>query len=683
MASVHSGKKSLNRPLAAAAHEAIERLESRQLFAATVLATIPSQFGTPGATATVVDLNDFVADPANESTVNMVTSTGTVQIQTFDQEVPINTTNFLRYVRRGLYDNAIFQRSVLTPVPFVLQGGGEYADGTSVPSLGQIQSEPNGPRHNVRGTLAFARVGPESGGGPDTATNQFFFNLGDNSANLDAQNGGFTVFGQVQGTGMDVIDQLAALPNATDRKILSADVVQDMTYTVTSSDPSQVTPSVNAQGILSLNFASATSQATITVTGTDLSNNTVQTTFAAAAGFPVSLGGSSGNKSITYTQTDGTVSTISLKGNGSANVILNGVSLTQSTRKGNVAITGQASVASLDITGTDAKTSLSIKTRGGTGITTLGGLTADGAVRSISGKAVRLTGALSVGGTAGAIVLGDVTNTSITLGGSGTDKGATLSLGNITDTSITSAEPIRSLKVASAVNSDGTADNISAAGITSLASSGDFGASINLSGENNLRSMKVGGNLTGNITAHQIGSLSVKGDITSIQITASHGAAEVVTAGGNPDSKANQAIQSIKVHGAIAGSTVRSGGSFGSISAGDVTSSLIVSGAPAISQIPTQVSDIPEPGSILSFKSKSFASTFVIARNLGKVSLGTVSINNSGSQFGAYADTIVAVSGRTNGTPAQKINVKRPADQTGVDTQLTGVTLGDFVVKAL
>ena len=62
---------------------------------------------------------------------------------------------------------------------------------------------------NLRGTIAMAKLG----GDPNSATNQFFFNLKDtNSPNLDDQNGGFTVFGKVLSIGMDVVDMISEIP---------------------------------------------------------------------------------------------------------------------------------------------------------------------------------------------------------------------------------------------------------------------------------------------------------------------------------------------------------------------------------------------------------------------------------------------------------------------------------------
>jgi len=51
------------------------------------------------------------------------------------------------------------------------------------------------------------------GNDPNSATSQWFFNLNDNSANLDNQNGGFTVFGQVLSQDdLNTVDAIASLP---------------------------------------------------------------------------------------------------------------------------------------------------------------------------------------------------------------------------------------------------------------------------------------------------------------------------------------------------------------------------------------------------------------------------------------------------------------------------------------
>ena len=60
---------------------------------------------------------------------------------------------------------------------------------------------------NVPGTVAMARTG-----NPNSATSQFFINVGDNKRldfrSADAQGYGYTVFGKVV-SGMDVVDKIA------------------------------------------------------------------------------------------------------------------------------------------------------------------------------------------------------------------------------------------------------------------------------------------------------------------------------------------------------------------------------------------------------------------------------------------------------------------------------------------
>ncbi|PCH61998.1 MAG: peptidylprolyl isomerase [SAR86 cluster bacterium] len=93
---------------------------------------------------------------------------------------------------------------------FVVQGGGyryqPFVGPIDVVADAAIVNEYN--VSNTRGTVAMAKIDPL----PDSATNQWFVNLADNSANLDNNNGGFTVFANVLGEGMTVLDAIDALP---------------------------------------------------------------------------------------------------------------------------------------------------------------------------------------------------------------------------------------------------------------------------------------------------------------------------------------------------------------------------------------------------------------------------------------------------------------------------------------
>lgn len=140
--------------------------------------------------------------------VTLETNRGSFQIELFDDDTPVTAANFLAYVNRGAYDGSFFHRSM---PGFVLQGGG-FSFNATTGNADPIDTDPpivnEFGRSNLRGTVAMAKLS----GDPDSATSQWFVNLADNSGNLDNQNGGFTVFGQVIGNGMAVIDDIASLP---------------------------------------------------------------------------------------------------------------------------------------------------------------------------------------------------------------------------------------------------------------------------------------------------------------------------------------------------------------------------------------------------------------------------------------------------------------------------------------
>ncbi len=156
-------------------------------------------------TLTCLTLAMLCSGPALATSVILKTDLGDVNIELFDEEAPETVANFMNYVNDGDFANTIIHRS---DPGFVIQGGGfQYVDGAvvAVPTDPAVVNEPG--ISNLRGTIAMAK----QSGSPDGATSQWFINLADNSGILDNDNGGFTVFGQVTGAGMEVIDAIAAL----------------------------------------------------------------------------------------------------------------------------------------------------------------------------------------------------------------------------------------------------------------------------------------------------------------------------------------------------------------------------------------------------------------------------------------------------------------------------------------
>ncbi len=162
--------------------------------------------------------------------VELQTNFGSIFMEMYTDTAPATVANFLGYVNRGDYDGSFFHRMVVDQVPglsandFVLQGGGFAYDDDGDYFFTPSSVLPNGirgyrevpdqapvvnefERSNLQWTVAMAKLG----GDPDSATNQFFFNLNDNSANLDNQNGGFTVFASVI-EGRDVVAAIVSQP---------------------------------------------------------------------------------------------------------------------------------------------------------------------------------------------------------------------------------------------------------------------------------------------------------------------------------------------------------------------------------------------------------------------------------------------------------------------------------------
>lgn len=172
--------------------------------------------GGAGASVTIPLAATF-ADPDSESALAIripgtdgTPSGRTINIILNDSVTPLTVANFRAYLNDPAdgYTGTVFHRLISG---FVLQGGA-YKKGASsnaflsVPKLAAVQNEPG--LANILGTLAMAK----QGGNPNSATTDFFFNLADNTGNLDYQNEGFTVFGRVAQPSLSILSVLNGLP---------------------------------------------------------------------------------------------------------------------------------------------------------------------------------------------------------------------------------------------------------------------------------------------------------------------------------------------------------------------------------------------------------------------------------------------------------------------------------------
>lgn len=237
----------------------------------TVAAFDPASV-TSGATIGVSMTGKF-NDPDSASAARFVTTKGSFDIIFFPTAAPLTVDNFIDYMDAGEYDDMFFHRSV---ADFVVQGGGyQYnaTDGfTEVTKFPAVTNEPG--ISNLRGTVAMAKLG----GNPNSATSEWFVNIKDNSANLDNQNGGFTVFGRVPAAGMAVFDAINKLPLATYQFPFSpakslSDVPIDATTAPATLDPSTLVKITSAGPAPILSYSVTPldpSIATATIVGTDV-----------------------------------------------------------------------------------------------------------------------------------------------------------------------------------------------------------------------------------------------------------------------------------------------------------------------------------------------------------------------------------------------------------------------------
>jgi peptidyl-prolyl cis-trans isomerase A (cyclophilin A) len=166
--------------------------------------------------------------------VRISTEIGEIEVEIFEKEAPVTATNFLEYIKKGMFKNACFYRVVnMENQPDddikieVIQGGLGWSD--SVPGLGPINHETTeitGIKH-LNGTLSMARDKPGS------ADSEFFICINDQpeldyggKRNPDGQ--GFAAFGKVI-KGMDIVRKIQKLDNTNqmlDNPVIILDIYE-------------------------------------------------------------------------------------------------------------------------------------------------------------------------------------------------------------------------------------------------------------------------------------------------------------------------------------------------------------------------------------------------------------------------------------------------------------------------
>lgn len=145
--------------------------------------------------------------PAGQTrTVTIVTAQGTMAIKVDGSLSPIAAGNFVALAQCGFYDGVTFHR--LVP-GFVIQGGDPTGTGTGGPGY-TIKDEPVKGEYK-RGTVAMARSSQ-----PNSQGSQFFIVLDDAAGPALESYRTYAIFGAVA-AGMDVVDKIAAMPNAGDQ----------------------------------------------------------------------------------------------------------------------------------------------------------------------------------------------------------------------------------------------------------------------------------------------------------------------------------------------------------------------------------------------------------------------------------------------------------------------------------
>lgn len=347
-----------------------------------------------------------------------------------------------------------------------------------------------------------------------------------------------------------------------------------------------------------------------------------------------------------YDNANGTTSSLTYTGGGSAQVAYIGADLSSKQKGKGTVLTGSGLVIS-SITGTGAsQTVLSIIARGGKHYIPVDSISIGANIRAVNAPGAMLTGSMAFPrGSAGSIVIHGAQNSSIS---DGVERGSApvnlvfKSLGPMVNTTLSCNSAI------SVTAPSWTADS-------------PIGSSSNPS----------------SLILFDLGTLKITGNLTNFELE-------------TQDTLITPATK-VQVGGAMKGDYFLLSTGLRSLSAAAMTDTSIVCDISlAAGQFPTSASEFFAPPSVISSltltgsRSANFVNSFLVARNIGTLNLGRVQMNNAGQPFGLAAQIISAVRGKVVGS-SKSFQLKRLTDPAALDAQKAKLKINwqDFDIKML
>lgn len=291
---------------------------------------------------------------------------------------------------------------------------------------------------------------------------------------------------------------------------------------------------------------------------------------------------------------------------------------------------------------------------------------ADGSTVSVS---------LSGGGSATLHFAGATTQTAS--GKSLVLTGTNISLGSIAVTGATAKSKLTVKAVGGADGGVGVSSISSDAGLAQVGGkSVDLTGSLNVTGVLGRADFRNVSSAT--ISAGTIGRFTAYGDMTAATLSLT-----------DPFVPLLPNLGRFTVAGTMSNSRVTTAGNIGRVTIGSMLDSQIYAGRATTSAFPSAASDFTADAVYISrvtLGSKhatgaAFDGSVIAARSMGKVSLGLVNTDNGGSAFGIAADNVLSLSAKN--PTGQVLKLKRLDDPTAAAEAFTasGFSAGDFALR--